>query len=126
MKILPILNFDSLDEFLTEFIEDISDEDAYTSATVVCDIDMSLNLLRKLFEIDKKFYPEFIDINTVDYDGYYYLSITSDLTVSCVAVEHNGTCYKNESDYTYIQDSVPQRMVKNLGDNWKVIFGIDE
>ena len=126
MKILPILNFDSLDEFLTEFIEDISDEDAYTSATVVCDIDMSLNLLRKLFEIDKKFYPEFIDINTVDYDGYYYLSITSDLTVSCVAVEHNGTCYKNESDYTYIQDSVPQRMMKYFGNEWKVIFGIDE
>ena len=116
MKILPILNFDSLDEFLTEFIEDISDEDAYTSATVVCDIDMSLNLLRKLFEIDKKFYPEFIDINTVDYDGYYYLSITSDLTVSCVAVEHNGNPnYYIMTDDKRIRSNRCKQITNNAG-----------
>ena len=126
MKTLNILDFESLDELVNELIEDISDEDEFTSATVVCDTDMAFKLLRRLFEIDKRFHPEFIDIDTVDYDGFYYLSIANNYTVSCEAINHNGTCYDSECNYTYIQDSVPQSMVKHFGNDWKVVFGIDE
>jgi len=86
MKTLNILDFESLDELVNELIEDISDEDEFTSATVVCDTDMAFKLLRRLFEIDKRFHPEFIDIDTVDYDGFYYLSIANNYTVSCEAI----------------------------------------
>ena len=126
MKTLPIIDFESTDDLVDELIENTVNEKDYTMATVVCNIDLAVELLHKLFAIDNTFFPTFIDIDTVDYDGYYYLTVTSNCEVSCGRVEHDGVCYLNEADYTYIQDSVPQSMVKYFGDEWKVIFGVNK
>jgi len=126
MKTLPIIDFESTDDLVDELIENTINEEDYTMATVVCDTDLAIELLHDLFAIDDTFSPAFIDFDTVDYDGYYYLTVTSDCEVSCERVEHDGVCYLNEADYTYVQDSTPQSMIKYFGDEWKVIFGIDE
>lgn len=126
MKMLSIIDFDTTDDLVDELIDNTTNEEDYTMATVVCDTDLAVELLHKLFAIDDTFFPAFIDIDTVDYDGYYYLTVTSDCEVFCERVEHDGVCYLNESHYTYIQDSVPESMVQYFGDEWKVIFGIDE
>lgn len=126
MKTLPVVDFDSIEDLIDEIIDNTINEEDYTTVTVVCNIDLVVELLHKLFAIDDTFSPAFIDIDTLDYDGYYYLTVTSDCKVFCERVEHDGICYSNEADYTYIQDNTPQSMIKYFGNEWKIIFGIDE
>ena len=126
MKTLPVINFNSTEDLIDEIIDNTINEEDYTTAIVVCDTDLVVELLHKLFAIDDTFSPAFINIDTLDYDGYYYLTVASDCKVSCERVEHDGMCYSNEADYTYIQDSTPRNMIKYFGNKWKIIFRIDE
>ena len=62
-----------------------------------------------------------------DYD-YYYVTITSDFELYvCPVYSDSGEPLLNDaSDYTYIQDTVKESLIKYCGDKWKIIFGFDK
>lgn len=128
MKTLDVLDF-TIDDFVDEIVNNVVDEDKFTTNTVVCDSDLAMKLVQKILAIKESFDAKVIDFDVFDYKyEYYYVGITSDFELFCTPVFTNDgrplRC--DDSDYTYIQENVPEKLVDYFGDKWKIVFGISE
>jgi len=123
MKTLNVLDFDSIEDFIDEIVNNVVDEDEYIANTVVCTYDLAIELMHKILAIKESF--DSVDIDT-SMTGFYYVTITSDFELYCQPICYDGKCMWNESEYTYIQECIPRKFEKYFGDKWKVIFGIKE
>lgn len=126
MKTLPIIDFADTDDFLCEVINDVADE-KNESVTLVCDSDLTFELIQKVLAMKESFDAPLIDYDRDDY-GYYYVTITSDFELFvCPVYSDSGEPLLNDaSDYTYIQSNVSNDLLPYCGDKWKVIFGFDK
>lgn len=122
MKTLEVLDF-TIEDFIDEIVNNVADENEYTANTVVCTYDLAMELVHKILSIKESF--DAVDMDT-SMTGFYYVTITSDFELYCQPICYNGKCMWNESEYTYIQENVPQKFIKSFGDKWKVVFGISE
>ncbi len=119
----------STDDLVDEIVNNVANEEEYTTNTVVCDSEMAIKLVQKILAIKDSFDAQVINYDLYDYKyKYYYVGITSDFELFCTPVfaEDGQPLRCDDSDYTYIQENVPQSLVEYFGDKWKVIFGIDK
>ena len=123
---LDVLEFDTVDDLIDEVINNVLNEPEYTSCTVVADSKLATELVCKILAIKDSFDPAIITYDSIDYDGFYYVTVDSKCDVYCEPVCHDGVSFFNEADYTYIESNGPQALVKYFGDGYKVIFGINE
>ena len=126
MKLLQIVDFADVDSLLEEAINDVADEEN-ESVTIVADSELTLELIEKIFAMKESFDVPLIHYCKDDYD-YYYVTITSDFELYvCPVYSDSGEPLLNDaSDYTYIQDTVKESLIKYCGDKWKIIFGFDK
>ena len=123
-RYLETLDFDTVDDLVEEIVDNVINEEEYTSCTVVTDSKLAVELVHKILEIKDSFYPAIITYDSIDYDGFYYVTVDSKCDVYCSQVINDGVPFLNESDYTYIQETVPKSLVEYFGDGYKVIFGL--
>ena len=125
-KYPEVIDFDSVEDLCEEITSNVVDEKEYTTCTIVADCKLVVELIHKLLAIKDSFYIKLVSINTVDYDGSYYLTITSECEVYCSQVINDGIPFYNESDFTYIQEDTPESLVDYFGNGFKLIFGINK
>jgi hypothetical protein len=122
MRTYSVIDID-LDSLVDEVVNNVINEEEYTTNTVVCDSELAVKLVAKILAIKDSF--DAVDVDT-SMTGFYYVTITSDFELFCQPICYDGKCMWNESDYTYVQDNIPQKFLKYLGNKWKVIFGIED
>ena len=123
---IETLDFDTVDDFVDEIINNVLGEEDYVNCTTVANYELVNSIIRKLLIVDESFNLSMIDIDNIDYDDLYYLTITSDFKIYCEPIYYKGEQLLNESIYTYIHEDASWKVLDKLGNEFKCIFGIDE
>lgn len=119
-----VVDFDSVDDLCNEIINNVLNEQDYTTCTVVADNNLATELVHKILAIKDSF--DLVTDCNIDTLGFYYVTVDSKCDVYCKLVINDNIPFLNESNYTYVQENVPEFLEKYFGNEYKLIFGISE
>lgn len=114
----------SVDDLCNEVVNNVLNEQDYTTCTVVVTSTLAKELVHKILAIKDSF--DLVTDCKIDAIGFYYVSVSSDCKLYCEPVFHDGIPFIDEASMTYIQENVPESLMKYFISDFKLIFGIEE